>query len=127
MPEHSEGELRIVDSRIGSERTKNWRELYAGRKPVVVADGYHSSIDGEVFGVRINQENAERLCLCWNCHDDLLEACKEAREELFQLGEGAATAWQYEDAASATNAQQLADRIHAKLDAAIAKAEGRGM
>lgn len=42
------------------------------------------SSDGLIFstiGATLNQGNANRLILCWNSHDELLEALKEAREE----------------------------------------------
>lgn len=91
---HTPGKLRIVEHRINSgfssERTKNWRELYADRTPVVVADGYHSSLDGEVWGVRINQANAERLVACWNACHGIADpaALRRERDELLVLLKG---------------------------------------
>ena len=41
-------------------------------KYLIVADCFNRSLpdDGDA--------NAQRVALCWNCHDDLLEACKHA-------------------------------------------------
>ena len=37
---------------------------------LVVADCFNNLLPD------MGEDNAQRVALCWNCHDDLLEACK---------------------------------------------------
>jgi len=49
----------------------------------------------------------------------LAETLREAREELFRCGESSSSAWEHGDRVSRATADDYADEIHAKLDAAI--------
>ncbi len=42
--------------------------------------------DGSSYGLATNEANAERLVLCWNSHDALLEACKDIKIRIAFIG-----------------------------------------
>ena len=65
---HTKGELEVFANSFGQRilvraKGKGFNVAYCG-------DDY----DG--FSLQEQEANAERLALCWNSHDKLLEACK---------------------------------------------------
>lgn len=108
---HTPGELRLSDQ-------SNRILVSADNSSVIVgsASGYTGS--GYFPDDETAVHNARRIVTAWNCHDDLLEACKELLKY---------SSWwtkermgQYGDSYRPSDAEQMAE-------AAIAKAEGRGM
>lgn len=108
----------------GSRFTENWREINAGRMPVVSADSYHSNRDGEVCGVRIKDSDAQLIAAA----PDLLVACKAAHGVLGMIP--SSDAWNPDDAADffkGTYGAKLREKFNAAWSAiasSLAKAEG---
>jgi hypothetical protein len=65
----------------------------------------------------VQKANANRLVQCWNSHDDLLEACKEASKAIQSLYAGA-------EVSAGSDSDNALRYCLSQIQAAIAKAEG---
>jgi hypothetical protein len=73
---HTETPWEVKNTATRSSFSKNWREIFAGRRPVVTSAAYDSSSDGTVSGVQLSEDDANFIICACNCHDDLVQAIK---------------------------------------------------
>jgi hypothetical protein len=70
---HTDTPWEVKDTSTKSSFAKNWREIFAGRRPVITSAAYDSSSDGTVSGVQISEDDANFIVCACNCHEDLLQ------------------------------------------------------
>lgn len=109
MSEHTEGPLYFDGGRYIREESTD------GCIAMVCEDDGHVNPRARV--AYPTEENGRRLALCWNTHDDLLEALQEAKlsieSGLESDDDDLEAEWSKED-----------KKLLAKINAAIAKAKG---
>ena len=72
--QHTPTPWEVKSTATKSTFTKDWREIFAGRRTVVSSAAYDSSRDGTVSGVQISEADANFIVCACNCHDNLLHA-----------------------------------------------------
>jgi hypothetical protein len=70
---HTETPWEVKNTATKSGFSKNWREIFAGRRPVVTSAAYDSSSDGTVPGVQISEDDANFIVCACNYHENLLQ------------------------------------------------------
>ncbi|MFA5767836.1 MAG: hypothetical protein WC919_08010 [Candidatus Paceibacterota bacterium] len=70
---HTETPWEVKSTATKSSFAKDWREIFAGRRPVVISAAYDSSSDGAVSGVQISEDDANFIVCACNCHENLLQ------------------------------------------------------
>lgn len=73
---HTETPWEVRRAKTKSRFSESWREIYAGRVPVICATSYDSSRDGTICGVHINDYDAEFITCACNNHEELLRICE---------------------------------------------------
>jgi hypothetical protein len=73
---HTPTPWEVKSTQTKSNFTNTWREIYAGRTPVVCSSEFTSSIHGVMAGVFIKTEDADFIIKACNHHDDLLMIAK---------------------------------------------------
>ena len=120
MSNHIEGELKAKPS--DDSDFKGGFELWSDSGGyVAIANRACMEGDDCVMDSEVNRANAERLALCWNSHDALLDACKVMSAYLWeQIGTGKC------DHELGGVCYCSYKTMLEKTEDAISKAEGRG-
>jgi hypothetical protein len=72
---HSDTPWEIRDTSTNSKFSENWREIFAGNRPIVSAGSYDRNGD-TICGVTIGKDDAEFIVCATDCHDELLRCCE---------------------------------------------------
>jgi hypothetical protein len=116
---HTPGPWEVRETgKSGKAWEKDWREIFAGRTPIVSHREYESNTYGTIGGVYISEANARLIAAA----PELLAAC-EAGLDLYEIGrEEAMAKWECRDE-TAKRMNQEAAEIKEAISAAIAKAK----